>query len=481
MLVIISDLHLNDGTFGETLSPSVFRALCNRLTDLAYRASWRAGGRYRPIETLDLLLLGDVFDCTQSFRWHEYEPGSPEYARPWDDPDSPALIATFTDIMRGILRNNAAVFRIFRQLSNGTRISLPPAMDNHLPGKHALPRVPVKVNIHYMVGNHDWCLHLPGPEYNALRAEVADALGLVTDAAVPFPYLPEESPVLERVLRSHRVFARHGDIFDPLNYNQACGRNAASLMDAVDIELWTLFPLEISRRLGDQVPPEVYHHLNALTHVRPPWLAMSWVNSLLKSYIADPEVDRSIKNIWNNAVIRFSNLDFVHTQKRRNGIGLTNIIYNALLSSRFVSFGAAGKMLEWGTEKFWNGNYSLVSRALKEPAFVRQDADFIVYGHTHLYEMVPLDANATVYAKGRVYTNTGSWMRAYYPVASRHQSVKGFVSLQEITGAAFFSGDEHGGQPFETWRELVSVWSQPLVDETSRASYNAFTTPRIMP
>ena len=60
MLVIISDLHLTDGTSGETIRVGAFRAFRERLRDLVYDASWRADGKYKPLEELNLVLLGDI-------------------------------------------------------------------------------------------------------------------------------------------------------------------------------------------------------------------------------------------------------------------------------------------------------------------------------------------------------------------------------------------------------------------------------------
>ena len=68
MLVIVSDLHLKDGTSGTSITPDAFRIFAERLRSMAYRASWRLDGKYRPIDTIDLVLLGDVFDY-----WYEYK------------------------------------------------------------------------------------------------------------------------------------------------------------------------------------------------------------------------------------------------------------------------------------------------------------------------------------------------------------------------------------------------------------------------
>ena len=58
MLVIISDLHLTDGTSGSTISPGAFQLLGERIADLTVGASQRRDGSYRPVERIDLLLLG---------------------------------------------------------------------------------------------------------------------------------------------------------------------------------------------------------------------------------------------------------------------------------------------------------------------------------------------------------------------------------------------------------------------------------------
>src|SRR5262245_45924152 len=50
MLVIISDLHLTDGSSGATISCGAFEIFVERLRDLALAASKRVDGRYQPVE-----------------------------------------------------------------------------------------------------------------------------------------------------------------------------------------------------------------------------------------------------------------------------------------------------------------------------------------------------------------------------------------------------------------------------------------------
>ena len=223
MLVIISDLHLKDGTSGTSITPDAFRIFAERLRSMAYRASWRTDGNYRPIEVIDLVLLGDIFDHILSSRWHDTTAGESDYVRPWHDPQSPALIAKIGEITRGALTYNADSFQILKSISQGEAISLPPATANGQPADDSVARVPVSVRIHQMVGNHDWYFHLPGEAYDAIRREVIETLGLVNPSS-PFPHDPTESHLLMDAFRQHHVFARHGDIFDKLNYNPEAGQ-----------------------------------------------------------------------------------------------------------------------------------------------------------------------------------------------------------------------------------------------------------------
>ena len=58
----------------------------------------------------------------------------------------------------------------------------------------------------------------------------------------PFPCDSERSADILRILTEHRVWARHGDIYDSFNYQDNQGRRASSLGDAIVIELVKRFP-----------------------------------------------------------------------------------------------------------------------------------------------------------------------------------------------------------------------------------------------
>ena len=74
MLVIISDLHLGDGTTADSIPASAFRLFAKRLRQDAHFAAmnYRINepfGNYQPFEELDVLLMGDILDPLHSTRW----------------------------------------------------------------------------------------------------------------------------------------------------------------------------------------------------------------------------------------------------------------------------------------------------------------------------------------------------------------------------------------------------------------------------
>jgi hypothetical protein len=121
VLVIISDLHLTDGTSGETISQSAFGGFRERLRDLAYDASWRSDGKYRPIEEIDVVLLGDILDVIRSTKWLATS------VRPWSDAQSQDFVKKIGEINSAVIEHNKASLDILKSLSSGRSLTLPPA------------------------------------------------------------------------------------------------------------------------------------------------------------------------------------------------------------------------------------------------------------------------------------------------------------------------------------------------------------------
>jgi hypothetical protein len=78
-----------------------------------------------------------------------------------------------------------------------------------------------------------------------------------------------------------------------------------------------------------------------------------------------------------------------------------------------------------------------------------------VYGHTHHYEVIPLDVGGDG-LRAKIYINSGTW-RAVHELARLHLSEQQFSAHHVMTYLAFFKGDERGGRRFETWSGTLGM------------------------
>ncbi|HEX9111941.1 MAG TPA: hypothetical protein VF845_10720 [Terriglobales bacterium] len=444
MLVIISDLHLTDGSSGDTIQAGAFFLLRERLRSLAYDASWRKPDVYRPLERIDLLLLGDILDVIRSTLWC----GAPPQVRPWGDPNSAEFVKMISTINDGILVNNAKSLSVIRSLSKEDAITVPKALENSRPATdktdytRAADRVVVPVYVHYLVGNHDWFYHLPGSPYDVIRATVVAQMGLANLASQPFPHDPNEYPELLQIYAAHRVFARHGDIFDSSNYDG--DRNKSSLGDAIVVELLNRFPDTVRQRLGTQLSSECLSGLKEIDNVRPLVTIPSWIEGLLRRTCSEQQ-GKAVKEIWNGLVDRFLEIEFVKAHK--------SALKWALKFSQGISLATLSKGLLWAEKKFGIGNDGpFYPNALNEKAFKDRTAAHFVYGHTHLYEIVTLRASEPRAGIGfdQVYVNSGTW-RAVHELAVATPKEEQFVGYNVMTYLVFYKDDERTSRGFESW------------------------------
>jgi len=442
MLVVISDLHLNDGTIGPGIQPGAFQIFGERLCDLAARASWRADGRYRPIERVDLLLLGDVLDILQSRRWHDVG------TRPWEDPQSPKVAETVSAIVDGILQQNREAIGVLRSLYGEDSIHIPAASRSGEAvfdgGSHS-----VAVRTFYMVGNHDWPLHLTGTRYDLIRQKLANQIGLANSVSRPFPHDPAESDELLQVLRRHRVIARHGDVYDPLSYHE--DRDSSALCDAIVIDLVGRFLVELQRGLAADLPAAALDGLRDVDRIRPLLAAPLWIDGLLHRTNVEPALSKHLRRMWDQLVDELLQLPLVREHDAGGPFPLIDGLERALKFAKGLPTGWLNQTTQWLQQLRGTQTDSYAPHALLEEDFRNRRARHIVYGHTHNAESVALDAS---YADGfvlhQMYFNAGTWRRIYQP-ARWTPSDRDFIPADCLSYLTFFSGDERGGRPFETW------------------------------
>jgi len=449
MLVIISDLHLTDGTSGQTIKANAFRIFTERVRDMALDASFRQDDTYEPIEQIDILLLGDILDVIRSTTWLE-ESETGETVRPWSDPSDNAFIEKVKNISDAILACNETSLAHLRKLSTENGLKIPPPDDTGTQPDYQKPRLPVTVKIHYMVGNHDWFYHLPSDSYNPLRRNVVEAMGLANDFNTSFPHDPEESEALAEVLREHEVLARHGDIYDPFNFAE--DRDASSLGDCIVVELLNRFPLAVNDLMGAELPQACLDGLRELDNVRPLLAIPIWINALLqKTGVGRREV-KKVKGIWDDLVNDFLRLDFVRDRDSFfNPFDSVDQLEIALKFSRGISLATAGGLAAWWNEQMGVGSDAAYTHAVKERAFKNRSARYIVYGHTHDHEIVPLDVSFQGNQRlDQMYFNSGTWRRVHR-LAKVHPDDREFMAYNVMTYLSFFKGDERKGRPFACW------------------------------
>ena len=451
MFIIVSDLHLVDGSSGKSITAGAFKIFADRVTELATSASWRTNGRYRPIESIDILLLGDILDALHSTLWFETSKRHPNQIRPWSDTSSPDYSAKLAEITASILKQNKDSLKILRYLSEGKIVRIPPADSRGRMKSDSKEKVSVPVRIHYMVGNHDWYYHLPGASFDKIRAEIISAIGL-SNPPSPFPHEVEESKELKELFSRYKLYAQHGDMYDPLNYDPEFGRNHATIGDAFTMELVNRFPVELDKELGDKINPKFLESLHDLYNVRPTLVAPLWISSQLRQNNVPEKEQKKIKEIWDGIGQDFLKLDLVRAADKRfkfDAVDAMQLLIN--LTSR-TSFKTLDDIVYWAREKLWTGNVTFSEYALKETAFLDRTAQFIVYGHTHRHEIVPLDSYPALRkeATNQIYINSGTWHN-YYDLAVFKPREQKFIPYQVLTYLAFFRDGQRGGRRFETW------------------------------
>ncbi len=451
MLVAISDLHLDDGTCGKSLSADAFHIFCERLEQLAYSASLRVDGTYLPLESIDLLLLGDIFELIHSTRWLKDQPGDAGYVRPWDNQARPELAEKVQEITQAILEHNIETMVVFRKMANGEAITLPPANAQGKPSLDSSERVSIPVSIYYMVGNHDWFYHLPGEAYQQSRRLIIEAMGLQNSPS-PIPYEPCEWDALCRLFEKYRIFARHGDCYDRWSYNAALGRNAASLGDALSVELLNRFPEEVEKSLGAALPSHFYRGLHEVINVRPNVAAPLWIGAQIRQFGVADRLEATVKEIWNELVAEFLKLDFVRSLNRKwNPFDSVDELSLVLKLTRWTSIENFNRVMMLIKKRLFRDDLSFAKHALKEMAFTNREADYIVYGHTHHHEIIALDAYQQNGRESYQYlVNTGTW-RSCYDLTHYHPEQLKFLPYQLMSYLAFFTGDERHGRRHEAW------------------------------
>src|SRR5258706_487635 len=448
MLLIVSDLHLGDGTTANSITPNAFELFGGPVQETLDFASLRNDGKYRPIENVDVILMGDILDPLHSTRWLDTMPGDADYIRPWSDPSNPLYPPKLLKVTRAILEMNKESTAILRQCASGELISMAPATKKGKPDRRTKTRIPIKVRIHYMIGNHDWYYHLKGEAFDQIRQAIIDAMGLHNSASL-FPYEMEEDPFLKDLFEQYKVFGRHGDYYDKFNFDRERGRDHSALGDVFTMDVCNRYPLEVEKRFKGQLPEGLVESLRRLSNIRPALAIPLWISGQIRAQVSNPALEYELKEVWDGISEEFLQLDYVRQTDKAFQFDIVDAMQLMIKISGTASFSTIDDAVIWFRNKMWEGEHSFAVHALQEPAFLNETARYIVYGHTHHYEVVPLDSTPNL-NQSQLYFNSGTW-HPYYGLAIKNLKAERFVPYQAMTYLTFYTADEYDGRHFETW------------------------------
>lgn len=450
MLVIVSDLHLGDGTTASSISPSAFHLFANRLSETAYFASFRTDGKYRPLESMDLVLMGDILDPIHSTRWLDAAPGAANFVRPWSDAAGPYFAPKLAETTQSIIDVNRESLDVLRVCASGQLIQLPPADGRGKPDRYTQERIPLKVRIHYLVGNHDWYYHLKGSAFDEIRKNIIETMGLSNSFDL-FPYELDEHPALREVMEKYRVFGRHGDSFDKFNFNREKGRDHATLGDIFTMAVCNRYPVEVDKRYGKELPAGIVDSLRRITNIRPALATPLWISGQIKRHAGTAALEVELKEVWDDLCDEFLQLDVVREEDKAFKFDMVDALQLAIKISRQTSFNTINDIVMWVRDKLWESDRSFAEHALREPAFLKNTAKYIVYGHTHHHEIIALDSDGDMTSQqNQLYINSGTW-HSYFDLAVKDPSEQKFIPYQTLTYLTFYKDDERRGRQFETW------------------------------
>ncbi len=442
MLVLVSDLHLTDGSTAKNVNPEAFSLMASLIRDTALR---------RGAREIHLVLLGDIFDLVRTDYW--LRTGIPPDRRPWGgepDPrtalnaDTAEIERQFAAVLDGILATESAV-ELGRAIASLAAEGRP-------------------LRVSYVLGNHDrvFC-NLPG-----LRARLTAAFPAIT--------------TFVRALESseYGVVARHGHEWDEPNHgwhfrnkvllpSEAVGR-----FDPKAYEVMAIGEVITAELMGGLVhhvrrggaAPGLVDQVMEVNNLRPILDVFSWLEWMgegrsdahqrvlleaLRKAI-DGVVESRLAKQWDRLQPDLLvSADLVDRLQQARSI---------LLSSNFKTFKgrveAVRNLQGVFTRIFGEGDDRLLEGAASEQAFKAgqesRGIQRVIYGHTHR----PTHQYFAGFPDGRVqmYVNTGT----YLPLIARTADRRGFASSIQMSLVYVYRADEDTGgkQPGST---SMDIWN----------------------
>lgn len=433
MLVVISDIHLSDGSTANNVHGTAFELLNSEIA---------AAKQAKGATEIHLLLLGDIFDLVRTDWWHRQTAPAD---RPWGgtlDPrtgmnqDYGKIQTQFEEVFRGVLANPCT--RALLHVLNG----MPAAM-----------QLPVRIT--YVLGNHDRVLI----NFPSLQQMLRDAL----------PNVPQLEFVNEFRSARYGVQARHGHEWDEnchalKYYNKVlrpkgqptCKRfdpavyRVMAIGEVVTAELMSglVYYAGAANRTPSEDIAQFLRDFRDLNNLRPMLDVFLWVEwfarKRLKAYegMLHSAMKQALGSLLDSAVAK--GWDAVQSDLLLGG-DLTDrltFVHKHLLGNNFAGFrerveglrkvGNVVSLLSRDSDPYLEGAKQEEAWTSKAPSGI----PYVMYGHTH--QPRNLVVSADLDGGARLYVNTGTML----PLIERTEDRSGFGSLTQMTMVFVYGSDE---------------------------------------
>jgi UDP-2,3-diacylglucosamine pyrophosphatase LpxH len=434
VLVLISDLHLSDGTTANNFNPQAFNVLAGEIEAAADKPE---------VREVRLILLGDVFDFVRTNYFHANVPAN---QRPWGgdlDPvtamnqDAAGVEAHFQKVLQRILAAEDPQCGLGSFLN-----SLKTICDDK--------KIPLFVT--YVIGNHDRVLN----NFPALQASIQQV----------YPLIGEFTNVYAS--QDYAIVARHGHEWDqnchgfdflkkvlksapaPTRFGAETYR-VMSIGEVVTAELMSGLIHYASEGGAD---PDLVQRLKDVNNLRPMINVFEWLNW----FGGTRTITKKQKDILHDAMVRALS-GVVDSSLARKWDELTTdivvsgdlvdrlqLIRRLLVGQSFDDFSNKVGALERLQAAFnlLGGSDELVAGAQQEYAIgqkgVKPSApkgtQYILYGHTHYARHDYFTAQTD--GQVQMYVNTGT----FQPLISRAADHKSFANEVQMTMVYVYSGQE---------------------------------------
>lgn len=446
MLVVISDLHLEECSLGVNRALRVNRNLDPKTYQHFIREIAKDAA-VNHAQSVDLVLAGDIFELNHSNIWYE------DNIKPYVDLK---VVTPGSEYEKKILRlldligkeekvaGSLAVFREFASYFD------------------------VEFHLHYVLGNHDRLVNATP----AIRQKARELLGMpASDAPLPhtFTYLSEGKPL---------AFVRHGQEYDPLNFSvnykfapiipaeiPAAEYEIPPVDDFSAVEIIYKLPYLFMEHYGvqpilqDEKLLNLYHRLIEFQDVRP--------QSALVNYIFNsPGFTR--RQIWQylepvilHGLNALRKDPFLKSPMMKGNLLKTFLRMNPF--RRNIPFRLVRRFSSSITKRIGRNERNLP--AVKEEVLQKNGDSVrcIISGHTHQPQVALMDAQDGV---ERYYFNSGTW-RNVVPVSANQVN---FGRIKTFSNVVIYGSEENysKGEKKPTWSfDFAAGFNQRFYDGMS--------------